>query len=96
MDCLYNDIVPNMPKLLHCSACGREFLHSNAYSVHVGSCQPQKKRIASSLELAKEMYKRRKTINSNAPAQIQLSQPEPPENAPISTIVVCAEFSLPI
>lgn len=47
-------------RVLQCPACGRNFTQSNAYSTHVRSCRPQKKRVASALDLAKERYKRKK------------------------------------
>lgn len=53
---------------LQCPACGRNFAQSNAYSTHVRSCQPQKKRIASSLDLAKERYRRKKARLNEPPA----------------------------
>ncbi|KJA15800.1 hypothetical protein HYPSUDRAFT_148660 [Hypholoma sublateritium FD-334 SS-4] len=65
-----------MNKVLQCLACGRTFAQSNAYSIHVGSCRPQRKRMASALELAKETFKRKKAriaSNMNPPEQLQLS-----------------------
>lgn len=52
--------------ILKCPACGRNFAKSNAYSIHVGSCQPQKKRMAGALELAKETYRKKKARLNNA------------------------------
>lgn len=61
--------------LLLCLACGRNFAQSNVYSTHIRSCRPQRKRMASALELAKEVYKRKKSRTAlNPPEQEQLSQ----------------------
>ena len=59
--------VPSNPNL-NCPACGRTFLQSNAYSVHIRSCRPQKKRLASALDLAKEKYRRKKARLDEPPA----------------------------
>lgn len=57
---------------LQCSACGRNFTQTNAYSTHTRSCQSQKKRLASALDLAKEKYRRKKVRLNESPA---LQQP---------------------
>ena len=59
---------------LQCQACGREFARSNAYSTHVGSCRPQKKRVASALDIAQELYRRKKARLSHDPVQMQIPQ----------------------
>lgn len=60
---------------LQCLACGRNFAQSNAYSTHVRSCRPQRKRMASALEAAKETYKHKKLRTAlNPPDEPQMSQ----------------------
>ena len=44
----------------YCPACGRVFGKLSAYNSHAGSCHKQKKRMASALQLAQEMYRRKK------------------------------------
>ena len=62
---------------LLCEACGRNFAQMNAYSIHIGRCRPQKKRMASALELAQETYRRKKLRLNDPPIQPQLVlQPE--------------------
>lgn len=61
MDDLHIEATFDDSQFLKCFSCGRIFTKSNAYSVHVGSCRPQKKRMAGALELAKEMYRKKKT-----------------------------------
>lgn len=67
-------------EVLQCLACGRNFTQSNTYTTHVRSCRPQRKRMASALEAAKETYKRKKfrtTLNPptlNPPDYPQASQ----------------------
>lgn len=60
---------------LQCLACHREFGQSNAYSTHVGSCRPQKKRMASALDLAKETYRRKKARFNDNLVQAQAVEP---------------------
>ncbi len=60
---------------LFCEACGRYFTQINAYSNHVGSCRPQKKRMASALETAKEKYRSKKSRLDVA----SITQPDPPD-----------------
>ncbi|KJA15705.1 hypothetical protein HYPSUDRAFT_100251, partial [Hypholoma sublateritium FD-334 SS-4] len=63
------------PSELLCLACGRNFAQSNAYSTHIRSCRPQRKRMASALELAKEAYMRKKSRTAlNPPEEEQLPQ----------------------
>lgn len=61
---------------LQCTACGRNFRQSNAYSTHVLSCRPQKRRMASALESAKETYKRKKARINSAPVHFNLQEAE--------------------
>ncbi|KAF9473559.1 hypothetical protein BDN70DRAFT_761574, partial [Pholiota conissans] len=62
--------------------CGRNFAQLNAYSNHVNSCRPQKKRMASALETAKETYRLRKkarlhtTAAASEPHINQLHEPQ--------------------
>ncbi len=60
---------------LQCQACGRKFAQSNAYSTHVGSCRPQKKRVASALDIAQELYRRKKARLNHDLVQTQIPQP---------------------
>ncbi len=68
-----------------CEACGRTFVQMNAYSNHIGSCRPGKKRLASALEMAKEKYRHKKSrlekgsIAQLLPPPISSPQPAPPE-----------------
>lgn len=82
-----------MNEVLQCLACGRTFLQSNAYSIHVGSCRPQKKRMASALELAKETFKKKKLRMAENPntQQQQLSESQPVAGPSIE--VSCNIFS---
>ncbi|KAF8956819.1 hypothetical protein BDZ97DRAFT_1763401 [Flammula alnicola] len=66
---------------LRCLACGRRFAQSNAYSVHMGSCRPQRKRMASALQSAQEDYGRKKA-RTNKPRQPQLFQSTMPVTGP--------------
>lgn len=61
---------------LQCAACGRNFRQSNAYTTHVSSCRPQKRRMASALESAKETYRRKKARQSNVPVHSNLQEVE--------------------
>ncbi|KJA13829.1 hypothetical protein HYPSUDRAFT_99722, partial [Hypholoma sublateritium FD-334 SS-4] len=85
---------------LQCLACGRNFTQSNAYSTHMRSCRPQRKRMASALELAKETYKRKKFRTAlNPPEQEQLSQlnlspAEPPVEVSFVSDDMEAEISI--
>lgn len=60
---------------LTCSGCGRNFAQSNAYSNHIGSCRPGKKRMASALEVAQEAYRKKK--RSRLDSFVTPSQPQP-------------------
>lgn len=51
-------------------ACGRTFVQVNAYTTHAGSCRPQKKRMASALEAAKERYATKKARLNPVPMQL--------------------------
>lgn len=74
-------------ELLQCLACGRYFAQSNAYSTHVRSCRPQRKRMASALEAAKETYRRKKMRTaSNPPDQQQEAQPSPQAVMPTNEV----------
>lgn len=66
---------------LQCAACGRTFVQVNAYSIHVGSCRPQKKRMASALEAAKEKYTNKKARLNPAPAQLPTNEAIQPATA---------------
>lgn len=63
---------------LTCAACGRIFAQPNAYSMHIGSCRFQKKRMASALGVAKEKYRNKKSRRDVTP--VQLPPSEPPTN----------------
>lgn len=59
-----DDLIPDVAfdaQVFLCEACGRFFTQMNAYSIHIGSCRRQKKRMASALEEAKEKYKNKKS-----------------------------------
>ena len=72
---------------LQCIACGRTFIQSNAYSVHIRSCRPQKKRLASALDLAKEKYRRKKArLNDPPVAEPPLLQPISEETDPSTEV----------
>ncbi|KJA27429.1 hypothetical protein HYPSUDRAFT_130944 [Hypholoma sublateritium FD-334 SS-4] len=72
---------------LQCLACGRYFAQSNAFSIHARSCRPQRKRMASALEAAKETYRRKKMRTAlNPPDQQQVSQPNPPVAMPTNEV----------
>ena len=60
---------------LRCQASGREFAQSNAYSTHVGSCHPQKKRVASALDIAQELYRRKKARLNHDLVETQIPLP---------------------
>lgn len=62
------DVSQDSNSSLQCLACGRTFAKSNAYSTHVRSCQPQRKRVASALDSAKEFFKRKKARFNKPPA----------------------------
>lgn len=63
---------------LQCPACSRTFSQSSgAYSNHVRSCRPQKKRLASSLDLAKEKYQKKKARLDEPEIIIQPQIPGP-------------------
>lgn len=66
------DVSQDSSSSLQCLACSRKFAQSNAYSTHVRSCRPQRKRVASALDLAKENYRRKKARFNEPPA------PQPP------------------
>lgn len=51
---------PGSFQSLNCIACGRNFAQPNAFSNHVRTCRLQKKRRASALEAAKEIYRNKK------------------------------------
>lgn len=76
--------------LFQCLACGRKFALSNAYSTHLGSCQPRKKRMGSALELAKETYARKKSRLCNPLPQLQ----PPLQPAVVMEPIVQVSFSL--
>ncbi len=77
------DAFQNDNPSLQCTACGRTFIQSNAYSVHIRSCRPQKKRLASALDLAKEKYRRKKArLNEPPAAEPPLLQPNSEETDP--------------
>lgn len=65
------DLAPDTSHFFQCSACSRKFALSNAYSTHLGSCQPQKKRVASALGMAKETYTRKKSRLHGPPTPLQ-------------------------
>ena len=72
---------------LQCPACGRNFVQSNAYSTHARSCRPQKKRVASALDSAKEKYERKKARLMEPPA----AQIIPPESNQVKAMVPANE-----
>ncbi len=74
MDDYYSTAVSSAPQTLRCQACGREFAQSNAYSTHVGSCRPQKKRMASALDTAQELYRRKKARLNHDLVETQVPQ----------------------
>lgn len=43
-----------------CIGCGREFFHLNAFSHHTRNCRPKKKRMATVIETAQELYRKKK------------------------------------
>lgn len=60
--------------VIQCLTCGREFAQTNAYSIHARNCRPQKKRMASALEIARENYRRKKARLSHPPVEEQIPQ----------------------
>ena len=60
---------------LTCAACGRSFAQPNAYSIHIGSCRFQKKRMASALGAARENYRNKKSRRDANLAQLPPSEP---------------------
>ncbi|KJA12631.1 hypothetical protein HYPSUDRAFT_152315, partial [Hypholoma sublateritium FD-334 SS-4] len=71
MEDLITDIASGAQVLL-CDACGRSFAQLNAYRNHIGSCRPQKKRMASALGAAKENYRNKKSRLSTTSTQLPL------------------------
>lgn len=84
------DLLPavDAPCILRCSACGREFLQSSSFSIHVGSCRSSKKRMSTALEFAKESYLRKKARLNRGPV-IELEAPQqPPIDVPQAPVQV--------
>lgn len=77
-----DDLMPDVAfdaQVFLCEACGRNFTQMNAYSIHIGSCRPQKRRMASALGEAREKYKSKKSrldTSSTQPQHAASSQPE--------------------
>ena len=49
-----------------CVSCGREFYHLNAFSHHTRNCHPKKKRMATVIETAQELYRKKKQCRLQA------------------------------
>ncbi len=89
MDGLMRDLTFGAQDLF-CEACGRNFAQMNAYSIHIGRCRPQKKRMASALEEAKEKYRNKKARLNTSASQIR---PATPDQVEVATEVSCCYFT---
>ncbi|KJA13356.1 hypothetical protein HYPSUDRAFT_115550, partial [Hypholoma sublateritium FD-334 SS-4] len=77
----------------NCVACGRNFSQISALSNHVRTCRFQKKRTASALEGAKEIYRNKK--NRVATNQTQTCPGESSQQADVTTRAAIATVGTP-
>lgn len=92
------DLMPDVAfdaQVFLCEACGRNFARMNAYSIHIGSCRPQKKRMSSALGEAREKYKNKKSRLDTSSTQLQPPASSQPD-AMIPTAIKVGDSILPV